>query len=99
MITVVISCSSGGDSSYNNSVNETAYQFVACSQDSDQPLIYFNKSEFDEANGSPSSATSINWGTFDNCYQFSVESNQFSGIVQTVGSINTFDGCDCGEVS
>ena len=99
MIATVISCSSGGDSSNNIPANERTYQFVNCSEGSDQPLIYFNKSEFDAANGSPNSATSVNWGASDNCYEFGIETNQFSGIVQTVTSINTFDGCDCGEVS
>ena len=99
MIATVISCSSGGDSSNNIPANDRTYQFVNCSEGSDQPLIYFNKSEFDAANGSPNSATSVNWGASDNCYEFGIETNQFSGIVQTVTSINTFDGCDCGEVS
>ena len=99
MIATVISCSSGGDSSNNIPTNQTAYQFVNCFQGSEQPLIYFNKSEFDAVNGSPNSATSVNWGAADNCYEFGSETNQFSGSVQTVTSINTFDGCDCGEVS
>ena len=58
--TTIIACSSGGDgSSNNNPVNETVYKYESCSSDSEQPLIYFNKSEFDAANGNPSSGTTL----------------------------------------
>lgn len=96
----IIACSSGGDgSSNNNPVNETVYKYESCSSDSEQPLIYFNKSEFDAANGNPSSGTTLNWGTDDECYEFKSSISQNSTTVEPVSSIININGCSCTAVS
>ena len=98
--TTIIACSSGGDgSSNNNPVNETVYKYESCSSDSEQPLIYFNKSEFDAANGNPSSGTTLNWGTDDECYEFKSSISQNSTTVEPVSSIININGCSCTAVS
>ena len=96
----IIACSSGGDSSSNNnSGNETVYKYESCSSDSGQPLIYFNKSEFDVANGNPSSGTTLNWGADDECYEFKSSISQNSTTVEPVSSIININGCSCTAVS
>ena len=96
----VIACSSGGDSSSNNNPgNETVYKYESCSSDSEQPLIYFNKSEFDAAEGSPNSDTTLNWGVDDECYEFKSSIPQNLVTVEPVSSIININGCSCTGVS
>jgi hypothetical protein len=96
----IIACSSGGDgSSNNNPVNETVYKYESCSSDSEQPLIYFNKSEFDAAEGNPNSETTLNWGVDDECYEFKSSIPQNSVTVEPVSSIININGCSCTGVS
>jgi hypothetical protein len=96
----VIACSSAGDSSSNsNPGNETVYKYESCSSDSEQPLIYFNKSEFDAAEGNPNSETTLNWGVDDECYEFKSSIPQNSVTVEPVSSIININGCSCTDVS
>lgn len=96
----VIACSSGGDSSSNsNPGNETVYKYESCSSDSEQPLIYFNKSEFDAAEGNPNSETTLNWGIDDECYEFKSSIPQNSVTVEPLSSIININGCSCTGVS
>lgn len=96
----VIACSSAGDSSSNsNPGNETVYKYESCSSDSEQPLIYFNKSEFDAAEGNPNSETTLNWGVDDECYELKSSIPQNSVTVEPVSSIININGCSCTDVS
>ena len=96
----VIACSSAGDSSSDsNPGNETVYKYESCSSDSEQPLIYFNKSEFDAAEGNPNSETTLNWGVDDECYEFKSSIPQNSVTVEPVSSIININGCSCTDVS
>jgi hypothetical protein len=96
----VIACSSAGDSSSNSNLgNETVYKYESCSSDSEQPLIYFNKSEFDAAEGNPNSETTLNWGVDDECYEFKSSIPQNSVTVEPVSSIININGCSCTGVS
>jgi hypothetical protein len=62
-------------------------------------LIYFNKSEFDAAEGNPNSETTLNWGVDDECYEFKSSIPQNSVTVEPVSSIININGCSCTGVS